>query len=231
MKSYRFINNISGWIIFLFAAFTYLMTIEPTASLWDCGEFIASCQKLEVGHPPGNPVFMVMGRFFTLFAGGNSANVAATVNCMSALASAFTILFLFWTITHLARKIILKDEEHYTFGRISAVIGAGAVGALSYAFSDSFWFSAVEGEVYASSAFFTSLVFWAILKWEDVADEKGSERWIILIAFLMGLSIGVHLLNLLTIPAIVLVYYFRKFEFSWKGFAISIIGSIIILFR
>jgi hypothetical protein len=229
MKNYRLINNISGWIVFIFAAFTYLLTIEPTASLWDCGEFIASCQKLEVGHPPGNPVFMVMGRFFSLFAGGNSSNVSAAVNSMSALASAFTILFLFWTITHLARKILLKDEAHYTFGQIAAVIGAGVVGAMSYSFSDSFWFSAVEGEVYASSAFFTSLVFWAILKWEDVADEKGSNRWIILIAFLMGLSIGVHLLNLLTIPAIVLVYYFRKFEFSWKGFIISVIGSVIIL--
>jgi hypothetical protein len=229
MKNYRFINNISGWIVFSFAAFTYLMTIEPTASLWDCGEFIASCFRLEVGHPPGNPVFMIMGRFFTLFAGGDVTKVSATVNAMSALASAFTILFLFWTITHLARKILLRDESHYTFGRIAAVIGAGAVGAVAYSFSDSFWFSAVEGEVYASSAFFTALVFWAILKWENVADEKYADRWIILIAFLMGLSIGVHLLNLLTIPAIVLVYYFRKFEFSWKGFIISMISSLIIL--
>jgi hypothetical protein len=229
MKKYRLINNISGWTVFALAAFTYLMTIEPTASLWDCGEFIASAFKLEVGHPPGNPVFMVMGRFFTLFAGGDVSKVAAMVNAMSALASAFTILFLFWTITHLARKILLKEENHYTFGRLAAVIGAGAVGAVAYSFSDSFWFSAVEGEVYASSSFFTALVFWAILKWEDVADEKNADRWIILIAFLMGLSIGVHLLNLLAIPAIVLVYYFRKFEFSWKGFIISMVGSFIIL--
>jgi hypothetical protein len=229
MKNYRLINNISGWAVFLVAATTYLMTIEPTASLWDCGEFIASCFKLEVGHPPGNPVFMVMGRFFTLFAGGNISKVAATVNSMSALASAFTILFLFWTITHLAKKILLKKQDDYTSGRIIAVMAAGIVGAVTYSFTDSFWFSAVEGEVYASSAFFTALVFWAILKWEDVADEKNADRWIILIAFLMGLSIGVHLLNLLTLPGMVLVYYFRKYEFSWKGFIISLATSIVLL--
>jgi hypothetical protein len=229
MKKYRLINNITGWAVFALAAFTYLMTIEPTASLWDCGEFIASGFKLEVGHPPGNPVFMVMANFFSHFAGGNVTKVSAMVNSMSALASAFTILFLFWTITHLARKIILKDESQLTFGRITAVMAAGVVGAVAYSFTDSFWFSAVEGEVYASSAFFTALVFWAILKWEDVADEKDANRWIILIAFLMGLSIGVHLLNLLTIPAIGLVYYFRKYEFSWKGFIISLAGSFLVL--
>jgi MFS family permease len=229
MKKYRFINNLTGWAVFIIAAFTYLLTIEPTASLWDCGEFIASAFKLEVGHPPGNPVFMVMANFFTHFAGGNVSHVAAMVNSMSALASAFTILFLFWTITHLARKIIIKKEEQLTPGRIIAVMSAGAVGALAYTFSDSFWFSAVEGEVYASSSLFTALVFWAILKWEDVADEERSDRWIILIAFLMGLSIGVHLLNLLAIPAIVLVYYFRKYEFTWKGFVISTLISIIML--
>ena len=229
MKNYRFINNISGWAVFLVAAVTYLMTIEPTASLWDCGEFIASAFKLEVGHPPGNPVFMVMARFFTLFAAGNTEKVAAMVNAMSALASAFTILFLFWTITHLARKIILKDDSQYGVSRIIAVIGAGVVGALAFTFSDSFWFSAVEGEVYATSSLFTAMVFWAILKWEDVSEEKFADRWIILIAFLMGLSIGVHLLNLLAIPAIVLVYYFRKFEFSWKGLIYSLAISVILL--
>jgi hypothetical protein len=229
MKKYRLINNVSGWVVFVIAAFTFLMTIEPTASLWDCGEFVASCYKLEVGHPPGNPVFMILGRFFTLFAGGNVSKIAATVNSMSALMSAFTILFLFWTITHLAGKILIKDENQYTTGRIIAVIGAGAVGAIAYAFSDSFWFSAVEGEVYASSAFFTALVFWAILKWENVADEKYADRWIILIAYLIGLSIGVHLLNLLTIPGMVLVYYFKKFEFSWKGFIISLLISVVLL--
>jgi hypothetical protein len=229
MKNYRLINNISGWIVFAFAAFTYLMTIEPTASLWDCGEFIASSYKLEVGHPPGNPVFMIIARFFTLFAGGNVAKVAAMVNSMSALASAFTILFLFWTITHLAKKILIRDENQFTAPRIIAVMAAGLVGAVTYSFTDSFWFSAVEGEVYASSAFFTALVFWAILKWENVAEEKYADRWIILIAFLMGLSIGVHLLNLLTMPAIVFIYYFRKFSFSWKGFITSLIVSVIIL--
>ena len=229
MKKFRLINNLMGWIVFIFAAITYLLTIEPTASLWDCGEFIASAYKLEVGHPPGNPVFMVMARFSTLFAGGDVTKVAAMVNSMSALVSAFTILFLFWTITHLAKKILIKEESHETTGRIIAVMFAGLVGSVAYSFSDSFWFSAVEGEVYASSAFFTALVFWAILKWENVADEKYGDRWIILIAFLMGLSIGVHLLNLLTIPAIVLVYYFRKYEFSWKGFILSLGTSFVLL--
>jgi hypothetical protein len=229
MKRYRSINNITGWAIFAISAFTYLMTIEPTASLWDCGEFIASSYKLEVGHPPGNPVFMVMARFFTLFAGGNQSLVAAMVNSMSALASAFTILFLFWTITHLARKIIIRNEDQFSTGKIIAVMAAGATGALAYTFSDSFWFSAVEGEVYATSSLFTAVVFWAILKWEDVADEEYADRWIILIAFLMGLSIGVHLLNLLTLPAIVLVYYFRKYDFNWKGFLISIGVSVLLL--
>jgi hypothetical protein len=229
MKKYRLINNIAGWVIFAVAAFTYLMTIEPTASLWDCGEYIASAFKLEVGHPPGNPVFMVMARFFTLFARGNTTDVAAMVNSMSALASAFTILFLFWTITHLARKIIIRSENDFSISRIIAVMAAGILGALAFTFSDSFWFSAVEGEVYASSSFFTAVVFWAILKWEDVADEKYANRWLILIAFLMGLSIGVHLLNLLTLPAIVLVYYFRKYEFTWRGFVISLGISVLML--
>ncbi|HUX96123.1 MAG TPA: DUF2723 domain-containing protein [Bacteroidales bacterium] len=229
MRNYKLVNNLSGWIIFIIAATTYLLTIEATASLWDCGEFIASAFKLEVGHPPGNPVFMVMARFFTLFAGGNVTKVSAMVNSMSALASAFSILFLFWTITHLARKIIIRNDNEFTLSKLIAVMSAGAVGALAYTFSDSFWFSAVEGEVYATSSFFTAVVFWAILKWEDVADEKYADRWIILIAFLMGLSVGVHLLNLLTLPAIVLVYYFRKYDFSWKGFAISLAVSVIML--
>jgi len=229
MKKYKLINNISGWVVFAIAAFTYLSTIEPTASLWDCGEFIASVFKLEVGHPPGNPVFMIMGNFFTHFAGGNLAKVAVTVNAMSALASAFTILFLFWTITHLARRILIKSGEQFSTGRIIAIIASGAVGAIAYSFSDSFWFSAVEAEVYASSAFFTALVFWAILKWEDVSEEIHADRWLVLIGFLIGLSIGVHLLNLLTIPAIVLVYYFKRFEFSWKGFIYSLITSVILL--
>ncbi len=229
MKTYRFINNITGWIVFAIAAVTYLLTIEPTASLWDCGEFIASAFKLEVGHPPGNPVFMVMANFFSHFAGGNVSHVAAMVNAMSAIASAFTILFLFWTITHLSRKMLVKEESQFSTPRIFVIIASGIIGALAFTFSDSFWFSAVEGEVYATSSLFTAVVFWAILKWEDVADEKYADKWIVLIAFLMGLSIGVHLLNLLTLPAIVLVYYFKKFEFSWKGFIISISSSFIIL--
>jgi hypothetical protein len=229
MKKFRLINNLAGWAVFVIAAITYLLTIEPTASLWDCGEFIASAFKLEVGHPPGNSVFMVLANFFTLFTGGNNSLVAASVNSLSAFASAFTILFLFWTITHLARKMLVKEEDQFSIGRIIAIISAGAVGALAFTFSDSFWFSAVEGEVYATSSLFTAAVFWAILKWEDVADEKYADRWIILIAYLMGLSIGVHLLNLLALPAIVLVYYFRKYEFTWKGFISSITISFIIL--
>jgi hypothetical protein len=229
MKNYRLINNTIGWFIFTIAATTYLMTIEPSVSLWDCGEFIATAFKFEVGHPPGNPVFMVMARFFSLFAMGDVTKVAAMVNAMSALASAFTILFLFWTITHLSKKILLNDPDHYTTGRIIAVMATGAVGALAYTFSDSFWFSAVEGEVYASSSFFTAIVVWAILKWEDVAEEEHGDRWIILIAFLMGLSIGVHLLNLLAIPAILFVYYFKKFPFTIKGFIICLVSSIILL--
>jgi Protein of unknown function (DUF2723) len=229
VRNYRLINNITGWVAFAVAAFTYLMTIEPTTSLWDCSEFVSSAFKLEVGHPPGNPVFMIMARFFTLFAGGNVSKVAAMINSMSAIVSAFAVLFLFWSITHLAKKILLKDEDQYTSGRIIAVMAAGLVGSMAYCFSDSFWFSAVEAIVFASSAFFTALVFWAILKWEDVADEKHADRWIILIAFLIGLAIEVHLLNLLTIPAIGLVYYFRKYQFSWKGFFTAIICSVIIL--
>ena len=230
MKKYNLINNISGWGVFAISAVTYLLTIEPTASLWDCGEFIASGFKLQVGHPPGNPVFMIMTRFFTLFAGGDVTKVSAMVNAMSALASAFTILFLFWTITHLAKKLVInKDEAEISLSGTIAVMFAGAVGALAYCFSDSFWFSAVEGEVYAMSSFFTAIVVWAALKWEDTADEPYADRWLILIAFLMGLSIGVHLLNLLTLPAIVLVYYFRKYEFSWKGLVVSLAVSVVAL--
>ena len=229
MKKFRLWDNMLGWLVFAAAAVTYLMTIEPTASLWDCGEFIATSYKLEVGHPPGAPFFMIIARFFANFAGGNVSKVAMMINAMSGLASALTILFLFWTITHLARRIFMKREADYTTGRIIAVLGAGLTGAMAYAFSDTFWFSAVEGEVYATSSLFTAVVFWAILRWEDVADEPHADRWIILIALMMGLSIGVHLLNLLAIPAIVFVWYFRKHEFSWKGFASSLAVSVLIL--
>jgi hypothetical protein len=227
MKNFKQLNNIVGWLTFLVAAVTYLLTIEPTASFWDCGEFITTSYKLEVGHPPGAPFFMILGRFFTLF-GGSPSNAAVMINSMSALASAFTILFLFWTITHLAKKLI-KPEGEYTMGQTIAILGSGVVGALAYTFSDTFWFSAVEGEVYASSSLFTALVFWAILKWENEADEPHANRWIILIAYLMGLSIGVHLLNLLAIPAIVFVYYFRKYKVTRNGILISLAASLLIL--
>ena len=224
MKNFKLWNVLLGWMVFAVAATTYLLTMEPTASFWDCGEFIASAYKLDVGHPPGAPFFMLVGRFFSLFA-SDPSQVAMCVNAVSALASAFTILFLFWTITALARKLVQPD----TLAKGIALLGAGAVGALAYTFSDTFWFSAVEGEVYACSSLFTAVVFWLILKWDEHADEEGSDKWLILIAYLMGLSIGVHLLNLLTIPAIVLVYYFRRHEFSWKGVCIAFLASVCIL--
>lgn len=224
MKNFRFWNVVCGWGIFAIAAATYLLTIEPTASFWDCGEFISSAHKLDVGHPPGAPFFMLMGHFASLFA-SDVSHVAMCVNALSALASALTILFLFWTITALGRKLVAPN----TIGRSVALLGAGAVGALAYTFSDTFWFSAVEGEVYASSSLFTAVVFWLILKWDECADMDGSDRWLILIMYLMGLSVGVHLLNLLTIPAIVLVYYFRRYEFSWRGVMIAFLASVVIL--
>ncbi len=228
MKQYKLLNTIFGWVAFAVAAATYLLTIEPTASFWDCGEFISTAYKLDVGHPPGAPFFMLAGRFFSLFA-SDPGQVPVMINTLSALASAFTILFLFWSITHLARKVIVRKEEDYSLANIIAIIGSGLVGALAYTFSDTFWFSAVEGEVYASSSLFTAVVFWAILKWDDVADNEGSDRWLILIAYLMGLSIGVHLLNLLAIPAIVLVYYFRKYTPSVKGVILAMLASAVIL--
>jgi hypothetical protein len=227
MKKFTLWNNILGWAIFVAATIVYFLTLEPTTSLWDCGEFIATSYKLEVSHPPGAPVFMLMARFFTLFA-GDPLHAAKMVNAMSAILSGLTVMFLFWTITHLAKKILAKGGEISTSGLI-AILGSGLVGALAYAFSDSFWFSAVEGEVYATSSFFTAIVFWAILKWENVADEKHANRWIILIAYLMGLSIGVHLLNLLAIPAIVLVYYFKKYEVTPRGIFYALMVSVVIL--
>ncbi|MFO7827648.1 MAG: DUF2723 domain-containing protein [Bacteroidales bacterium] len=228
MNNFKTINRISGWVIFLIAAIVYLLTIEPTTSFWDCGEFIASAYKLEVGHPPGAPIFMIVARFFSLFAGGDVTNVAKMVNAMSGLASAFTILFLFWSITHLARKMF-ADPENLKPAQLIAVIGSGAVGALAYTFSDTFWFSAVEGEVYAMSSLFTAFVFWAILKWENIAHEKYANRWLILIAYLMGLSIGVHLLNLLAIPAIVFVFYYKKYNVTRAGIIKAFVVSMIIL--
>lgn len=228
MKRFKLLNNIFGWVAFAIAAVTYLLTIEPTASFWDCGEFISTAFKLDVGHPPGAPFFMLTGHFFTLFA-SDPTQVAIMVNSMSAILSALTILFLFWTITHIARKVVINSESDYTTGNIIAILGSGMVGALAFTFSDSFWFSAVEGEVYAYSSFFTAIVVWLILKWERVADREGSDRWLILIAYLMGLSIGVHLLNLLAIPALVLVYYFKKYTPSTKGIALAMLASGVIL--
>ena len=229
MNKYKVINNTTGWVVFLLSAVVYLLTIEPTASFWDCGEFIATAFKLEVGHPPGAPLFMMISRFFSLFAFGDVTKVAMMVNIMSALASAFTILFLFWTVTYFARKIFTKDNEDLTTGQIIATMASGAVGALAYTFSDTFWFSAVEGEVYALSSFFTAIVFWLILKWEAAADEPFANRWLVLIAYMMDLSIGVHLLNLLAIPAIVFVYYFKKYTTTRKGVIASLLISGAIL--
>jgi hypothetical protein len=224
--NYKRLNIIAGWLTFAVAAITYLMTIEPTASFWDCGEFITIAYKLEIGHPPGAPLFMLMGNFFTQFA--SPEYVALSMNIFSALCSAFTILFLFWTITHLTKKLVSTDKNP-KLGETITIIGSGLIGGLAYTFSDTFWFSAVEAEVYAASSLFTALVFWAILKWENIANEPHSNRWLILILYLFGLSIGVHLLNLLAIPAIVFVYYYKKYEVTKRGIAIAIAISAIIL--
>lgn len=232
MKRYKLLNNVLGWAVFVIAAVTYILTLESTASFWDCGEFIASGYKLEVGHPPGNPIFMLTARFFANFASSPS-EVAYMVNLMSGLLSAATILLLFWTITRLAQKIVLREgetEETMSLGQMIAILGSGLVGALAYAWSDTFWFSAVEGEVYAYSSFCTALVFWLILKWESVADLPHANRYIILIAYIIGVSIAVHLLNLLCIPAIVLVYYYRKYKNTdLKGSLIALLVSFVLI--
>ena len=228
LTQYKKWNNILGWLVFIVAAAVYILTSEPTASFWDCGEYIATSYKLQVGHPPGAPFFQLIGRFFSLFAFNDVSHVARMVNTMSAIVSGLTILFLFWTITLLGKKLVLRNGE-MTDGKIIAIFGSAIVGALAYTFSDSFWFSAVEGEVYASSSFYTAITFWAILKWDENADEKHAFRWLILIAYLIGLSIGVHLLNLLAIPAIVFVYYFRKFKTTRKGVITSLLLSLVLL--
>ncbi len=226
--NYTKLNNIVGWVVWAIATYVYVSTIEPTASFWDCGEFIATAYRLEVGHPPGAPLFMLIARFFTLFA--SPENAAVMVNILSALSSSFTILFLYWTITLLAKKIALKTSGELTKDKIFAILGSGVVGALAYTFTDSFWFSAEEGEVYAMSSLFTAVVFWAILKWEESFGQPHNLKWLVLIAYLMGLSIGVHLLNLLAIPAIVFVFYFKSNpEVTPKGFIKAGILSIVIL--
>ena len=209
--NYRRWNNLTGWAVFLFSFIVYLLTLEPTVSFWDCGEFILSAFKLQVGHPPGAPLFIMIGRIATLFAGGDTSKVALSMNILSAMCSGFAIMFLFWTITHLVRKVYVKNSA-LEAKQIPAIIGSGILGALAYTFSDTFWFSAVEGELYAISSLVTGLVFWAMLKWEDEADEPYAGRWIVMIAYIMGLGLGIHRLNLLVIPVLVFVFYFRKYE-------------------
>ncbi|MDE5707085.1 MAG: DUF2723 domain-containing protein, partial [Alistipes sp.] len=229
MNRFKRWNDLVGWAVFAVAATTYLLTMEPSSSLWDCSEFIATSYKLEVGHPPGAPLFMLLARLATMLA-PSTHYVPHLVNAMNCLASAFCILFLFWTITHLARRIVCREQQEITTAGIVAVLGAGAVGALAYTFTDTFWFSAVEGEVYALSSMFTALVVWLMLKWEDQAGQPHASRWIVLIAYLMGLSIGVHLLNLLTIPALAFIYYFRTTErITLRGVVLNTLASGAIL--
>jgi len=223
--TFRKANNLSGWLIFLIALATYVLTREARGSLWDTGEFIASAKGLQLPHPPGAPMFVLLGRFFIILFGDDPLTAGSAVNFMSALASAATILFLFWSITHFGRKLFVGAGEDLSTGQTLTTMAAGALGALAYTFSDSFWFSAVEGEVYALSSFFTALVFWAMLKWEQADERAGidpalrlqADRWIVFLFFMMGLSIGVHLLNLLTIPAIVMIYYYRRYQATTKG--------------
>ncbi len=231
MSNFRKINNLTGWAVFVISAVVFLLCVEETGSFWDCGEFIASAFKLQVGHPPGASLFLLMGRVASIFVGDNPTLVPIAINVMSALSSAFAVLFLFWTITLLARKFVTPGSDGaYSGSQTLVIMGSGVVGALAYTFCDSFWFSAVEGEVYAMSQFFTAIVFWAMLKWESVAHERHADRWIILIAYLMGLSIGVHLLNLLCIPAVAFIYYFKKYKVSRRGIlATAGIGLLILL--
>ena len=228
MEKFKKLNNIIGWSVFLIASIVYLSTIEQTVSFWDCGEYIATAYKLEVGHPPGAPLFQLFGRIFSLFAAQGTSEVAVAINILSAICSSLTILFLFWTITAFGRKIFLSENK-YELHKIIAVLGSGLVGALSYTFSDSFWFSAVEGEVYAMSSFFTAITFWCIMKWEQEADNPKASRWLVLIAYLIGLSIGVHLLSLLTIPAMGMIYYYKRYQYTKSGAIKAFIVSMTIL--
>src|SRR5215467_10933862 len=228
--NFKRLNNVVGWVVCVIACTVYVMTMEATGSFWDCGEFVSSAYKVQIPHPPGAPLFVLMGRFFIILFGDNPHTAARGVNFMSAIASGLSILFLFWTITHFARKLVQKQNTSTEPDRrqLFTIMSAGVVGALAYTFCDSFWYSAVEGEVYGSSSFFTALVFWAILKWEREADKPESDRWLIFIFYVMGLSIGVHILNLLTIPAIVLVYYFRRYKVTtWGTIMAFVIGCVI----
>ena len=227
-SNYRRWNNITGWLLFIFSTIVYILTLEPTVSFWDCGEFILSAFKLQVGHPPGAPLFLMIGRVATLFAGGDSSKAALMVNTFSALSSGFAIMFLFWTITHLVRKVFTNGRELES-RHVPAIIGSGILGALTYTFSDTFWFSAVEGELYALSSLVTALVFWGMLKWEEEADKPYSGRWIILIAYVMGLGLGIHRLNLLVIPVLVFVYYFKKYEITRNGLIKAVVFAVVLL--
>ena len=221
-------NNIIGWLLFIVSSTVYILTLEPTVSFWDCGEFILSAFKLQVGHPPGAPMFLMMGRIATLFAGGDTTRVAVMVNTLSALCSGFAIMFLFWTITHLVRRIYSKNGE-LDAGKLLPIIASGIIGALAYTFSDTFWFSAVEGELYGLSSLVTGIVFWGMLKWEDEADKPYAGRWIILIAYIMGLGIGIHRLNLLVLPVLVFVFYFRKYEVTARGVIKTLLVAVVML--
>lgn len=224
---FKKLNNLFGWAVFAIALLVYLLTMERTVSFWDCGEFLSTAYGLEVGHSPGAPLFMLLGRMFGMFA--SPLNVALFINALSAVTSALTILFLFWTITHFAYKLLVPKQDAPNRNQLIAILGAGVVGALAYTFSDTFWFSAVEAEVYATSSFFTAIVFWAILKWEHHADEPNADRWLVLISYLMGLSIGVHLLNLLTIPALAMVYYFKRYTPTLRGGILAFILGCVLL--
>lgn len=230
MWSFKKVNNWTGWGVFFIALITYTLTVEPTASFWDCGEFIACAYKLQVPHPPGAPLFLLLGRMFSLLALGDVTKVAYWVNMMSVVSSALTILFLHWTIVMIGRKMINKSFEELNSNERFGLLASGVVGSLIYTFSDTFWFSAVEAEVYAMSSFFTAIVVWAAFKWELVEDRAESNRWILFIAYLVGLSIGVHLLNLVTLPALGLLYYFKRYEKpTLTGGVISILAALFIL--
>ncbi len=226
--NFRRLNTITGWLLFIVSSVVYLLTLEPTVSFWDCGEFILSAFRLQVGHPPGAPLFLMIGRIATFFAGGDTSKVAVMMNALSAICSGFAIMFLFWTITHLARKAFYRTNETGS-EHIPAILGSGVIGALAYTFSDTFWFSAVEGELYALSSLVTGLVFWGMLKWEEEADKPYSGRWIILIAYVMGLGLGIHRLNLLVLPVLVFVFYFRKFEVTTKGVIKALAVAMVML--
>lgn len=227
-RTFRRWNNITGWIIFVVSTTVYLLTLEPTVSFWDCGEFILSAFKLQVGHPPGAPLFLMLSRIATLFAGSDTTKVAVTVNIFSAICSGLAIMILFWTITHLTRKIFISGKP-FTSNNIPVILVSGIIGSLAYAFSDTFWFSAVEGELYSVSSLITGLVFWAMLKWEDEADKPTSGRWIILVAYLMGLGIGIHRLNLLILPVAVFLFYFKKYEVTTRGILKTLFMAVLLL--